>query len=135
MLDLRPAGVARYGSSTPACSGAIAAAVTRWPAAGAADFAFTCVQAPAGSLGFLVLGFAPAPGLPILGITAWLDPQQPLLTAATFADDLGTARVPLSLAGIGAGTHFYVQFVWFDPPGCGPATGLSASDALGVTVQ
>jgi hypothetical protein len=135
VLDVRAPGVVRYGSSTPACLGPIHAAVTRWPAAGASDFAFSCIGAPPSAFGFLVLGFTPAPGLPVFGITAWLDPTQPLLTAPAFADSTGFARVPLSLASVGAGARFFVQFVWFNPPGCGTPGGLSASDALDVTVQ
>lgn len=133
VLDLRAPGIVGYGTPSPGCLGNPHASVTRWPAAGVTDFAFACTQAPPAALGFLVIGFAPSPGIPLLGITAWLDPTLPLLSVAVFADARGFARVPLPLAGIGAGTRFYAQFVWFDPPSCPP--GLGASDALEVTVQ
>jgi hypothetical protein len=135
VLDLGAPGVLPYGVSTPACSGSIRASVTRWPAAGAADFAFACANAPPVALGVLALGFTPAPGFPVFGIAVFVDPTQPLLTAMTFADALGLARVPLPLTHVAAGTHFYVQWVWFNPPGCGAPGSLSASDALDVMVQ
>ncbi len=135
VLDLRTPGVVRYGTSTPACLGPIYATVGRWPAAGAADFALACTQAPPLTIGIVVIGFAPAPGFPILGISAWIDLVQPTILATAVSDDLGFAKVPLSLATVTAGGQFYAQFAWFNPPWCGVQGTLSASDALDITVQ
>jgi hypothetical protein len=135
VLDLRAAGVVTYGASTPSCLGAVSVSATRWPAANAADFGIACVQAPPFTVGLLVLGFAPWPGVPIVGVTAWIDLSLPTIMVTALSDDLGASKVPLSLAGISAGGHFYAQFAWLNPPGCGTPGGFSASNALDILVQ
>lgn len=135
VLDLRPAGITRYGVSTPSCLGAILASPTRWPGANAADFAISCVKAPPLTVGVLAIGFGPWPGVPVLGVSAFVDLSLPTILYTAVSDDLGAARVPLSLAGVPAGGHIYTQFAWFNPPGCGASGGMSASDALEILVQ
>jgi hypothetical protein len=135
LLDMRTPGVVRYGVSTPACRGAIHAGVGRWPAAGAANFALTCTQAPPNTVGVVVIGFAPAPGYPVLGITAWVDILQPTILETAWSDADGSTRIPVSLASVSSGGRFYAQFAWINPPGCGVAFDLSASDAVEVTIQ
>jgi hypothetical protein len=134
-LDLRAPGVVRYGTSTPSCLGPILASPTRWPAFNAADFGIACVQAPPSTIGLLVIGVAPWPGVPVLGVSAWIDLSQTTLLFTSFSDDLGFAKVPLSLVGIPAGARIYTQFAWFNPVGCGTPMALTASDALDILVQ
>ncbi|MEO6596790.1 MAG: hypothetical protein ABIP94_18745, partial [Planctomycetota bacterium] len=135
VLDMRAPGVVRYGTSTPACMGPIYANASRWPAAGSSNFALHCVQAPPLTIGVMVIGFGALPGVPVLGVLAWIDLSQPTILVTALSDDLGFARVPLPLTSVSAGGRFFVQYAWFNPPGCGTPGGLSASDALDITVQ
>lgn len=135
VLDLRAAGIVNYGSSTPSCLGVVEASATRWPGANASDFAIACLQAPPFTVGVLAIGFQPWPGVPVLGVAAFVDLSLPTLLYTALSDDRGGARVPLSLAGVPASAHFYAQFAWFNPPGCGAPGGMCASDALDIVVQ
>jgi hypothetical protein len=135
LLDARPMGVVRYGQGTPSCMGPVHVAVNRWPAAGAGDFALTCVGAPPLALGFLVVGFAPAPGIPVFGVLAWIDITQPVFSVTTFSDVAGFARVSVPLIGVAPGVTAYFQYAWLNPPGCGAPAGFSASDAVEVILQ
>jgi hypothetical protein len=134
-LDARPAGIVSYGLPSPNCGGADRISASRRPDAGAADFALLCTGAPAGAFGFLVCGFASAPGVPLYGILAYLDLATPLFTVGTFSDAIGFARVGLPLTGVPSGTTAFAQFVWLNPVACGTASLLSASDALQFVTQ
>lgn len=135
VLDMRAPGLVRYGQSTPGCLGPVHISGSRWPAAGAADFALVCTQAPPQAFGVLVVGFGPFPGVPVLGVQAYVDLLGPTVLFSTTSDDLGFARVPISLQNAPVGGRIYTQFAWFHPPGCGVPMSLAASDALEVTVQ
>ncbi|MFT6079580.1 MAG: hypothetical protein ACJAQZ_001638 [Planctomycetota bacterium] len=135
VLDMRAPGVVRYGVPTAGCAGSSRASVGRWPEAGATDFSLQCTQAPPLTLGVLVIGFAPAPGFPVLGVQAYVDLLQPTVLLTAFSDLHGMSRVLLSLAAVPPASQLFVQFAWFNPPGCGTAFQLGASDALDITVQ
>ena len=65
--DLLPTRANPFGSSTPACLGAIDLQVNSQPAAGNASFELICNDAPDGTLGALAFGGAAATPTPLLG--------------------------------------------------------------------
>jgi len=136
-VDLLPAGVAKYGASTPAC-GPIAIGVTSFPQAGNADFAITCAGAPSNASGYVAMSTGrDAVGTTIKGATLYvgLGPDQQVYWIPVTADATGYAQLPLDLSGVAAGTQGFVQFAWFNTPTCGGIGTFSASNALEITVQ
>ncbi|MEM7201603.1 MAG: SBBP repeat-containing protein [Planctomycetota bacterium] len=138
-LDLLPNGVAAFGTSSPGCNGVIGIASHTEPLVGE-TISITCSNAPPSSLGALIIGVSalPAP-LPILGIDLWVDLSAPNFLLTVPSTPLGTSELPIPLPGLGStrGATIYAQFVWAGPatpPPC-PAGGLSASNALALTIQ
>jgi hypothetical protein len=131
-----PAGVVRYGSSTPACQGPIQIGVNEAPAVGNPRFAITNVHAPANATGWLVMGTQPA--------------SQPIpLGGAGLHVDIGAAHVLHPVVANAGGFHAFDvtfppalqgatlcwQYVWQGTDDCAlPLDGLAASDAIAVTV-
>ncbi len=140
-LDLLPAGASIYGDSSAGCDGPLPIGVTSWPQVGNAAFAITCANAPANASGLLGLsgGALASPAL-LLGLQIWIDlASPPFFALAATSDGIGSASVPIPVPNDPtlAGGQVYAQFAWIgpnSPPPC-PPTGLSASNALGITVQ
>ncbi|MCI0589469.1 MAG: hypothetical protein L0323_21855 [Planctomycetes bacterium] len=133
-LDLLPAGVGRFGTSTPGCAGPLALAVTSVPQVGNAAFAITCTNAPPGSFGLFGLsgGALPSP-LPVSGAGLWLNPAT-LLAFPVASTPIGATPFSLPIPPLPslAGATLYTQSGWADA--CAPG-GISASNALQVVVQ
>jgi hypothetical protein len=140
-LDLLPAGVTAYGTSTPGCRGALVSGVTSIPAVGNATFAITCASAPPSGAGFLFLaGAGLSVPIPILGAQLWLDPASAFFVALNAqADAAGVSSFALPLPadqGL-VGVRLDTQFFWVGPaapPPC-PPLGISASNALAIVLQ
>lgn len=139
-LDLLPAGVARYGSSSQGCTGSLPISVTSMPFPGNAAFALTCGNAPPTSTGIVPLGLAGlTTPLPLLGVGLWVDPISICALPSVVSDSLGAAELPLPIPKDSAlvGGRVYAQFVWVGPntpPPC-PPLGLSATSALEIMIQ
>ncbi|HET6202991.1 MAG TPA: hypothetical protein VFI25_09350 [Planctomycetota bacterium] len=135
-LDLLPAGVSKYGTSTPGCAGPLPMGVSSLPQVGNASFAVTCQNAPSSGIGFFGLSLLPqVPAIPLAGFLIWISPFSPLfLEIPVGSNALGAAEVPIpipndpSLAGFGV----FIEFLWADS--CAPG-GFSNSNALAILVQ
>ena len=134
-VDMLPAGVTRYGAPTPACLGPVAIGVSAVPAAGT-GLAVTCVGAPPGATGFLVISFAPDfAGTPLLGAVVHVSLAAGPLFFPALGGSAGEASVPILLPAGSAGVAAYAQFAWFNTATCGGAGTVSSSNALEVVVQ
>jgi N-acetylneuraminic acid mutarotase len=134
---LLPEGVARFGTSTPACRGPIALEPTRLPIAGDSMFGFAALNSVApNTAGVLALSatFDPS-GTLIAGarIHVGLVPLLFLLPAAS--DAQGNARVVLPLPGNASGLVFFNQMAFLNTPTCGTPGLLHATDTLAVRVR
>lgn len=134
-LTMLPRGVARTGTSTPACAWPIYQGVDSWPARGNATFAVRATGAAPLSPAFLVLGTsATTLGIPLFNVSLFV--QSPLLTLPTISDRNGYARAALPIpSSASLGTKVGLQWLFLTTRTC-PGTGLlSASEAIEVTVQ
>lgn len=140
-LDMLPTGVTAFGASTPGCNGRLAASVTSIPKVGNANFALTCTNVTAPSIG--IAAFSPNPAvLPIsvIGIDLWIDPNVLILFAMVTTQPGADFVLPIPASAptsLPAGISFSAQFVWYSDatgPAC-PATGWSASNAVTFVVQ
>jgi hypothetical protein len=136
-----PAGASVYGASTPGCTGPLAIGVTSIPQVGNAAFALTCGNAPPSTTGLLAFSDAPlAMPLVLLGIGIWIDPASlGYFTVFAPSNGSGVAQIPLPIPNVPGlvGQQAFAQFAWLgpnSPPPC-PATGISASNALAITIQ
>lgn len=137
-LDLLPTGVSKYGTSTPACAGPIAAAVTKMPQAGDATFAATSTGGPASSTGFLVVSDTQdVAGSPFYSVTLFVDigASSTVVWLPAVTDASGYSTTTVDLTGYAASEQLFAQFVWVNWPACDNGLRLSASNALEVTVQ
>ncbi len=140
-LDLLPTGARAFGSSSAGCDGPLAIGVTSMPRLGSAAFQITCSNAPPSAGGVLLLA---ARGLAtpfrVLGVDLWVDPAGAWFVAPpAFSSTVGAAHFALSLPPnpFLINQQVNAQFVWLgpaSPPPC-PRLGLSASNALEITVQ
>jgi hypothetical protein len=135
-LDLLPSGVARYGASTPGCSGPLPIGVTGIPRVGDGAFGVTCMNAPPNAAGILAIGAAPLiPPLILVGAQVWIDPfgAGPILLPA-FSDARGSVVVATPIPANPALASFqaFAQLFWVD--GCASGA-ISASQALAISVQ
>ncbi|MEM7203553.1 MAG: kelch repeat-containing protein [Planctomycetota bacterium] len=130
-----PSGVTPYGTSTPACFGAIDLLVNAPPTTGNPEFAFvSSPTAPAGAAGLLVLGGAPdAAGTPFLGLQIHVALAGPLLLLPVTAGAGRVARAPVLLPAAASGGTLFAQMLLANPAGCAP--NFSASDGLSVRVR
>jgi hypothetical protein len=140
-LDLLPAGASAYGASTPGCAGPLPIGVTSIPQVGNAAFALTCGNAPPSTTGLLAFSGAPlATPLVFLGAGIWIDLASPgFFTVFAPSNASGVAQIPLPIPSVPGlvGQQAFAQFAWVgpnSPPPC-PPTGISASNALAITVQ
>ena len=135
-LTMLPAGVGRYGASTPGCAGSLAMGVTAMPKLGG-SFSMTCRNAPPSSAqGLIVLGFGDLPQpLMAKGTQFWINPLPLLLFLPLASNPLGFAKLGGTLPNTPAlaGVSFTVQCFW--PDACAPSGPLSASNALAITLQ
>lgn len=135
-LELQPLGVGGFGASTDACNGKIHLTALGEPKAGNGTFRIACAGAPPSAPGAVLISGASIPaGLPILGVTLYVDLAGPVLMLPAVADALGyretAAALPISAAGI----TLYAQAGWLDTGGCGGTLAFSASDALAIQVS
>ena len=143
-LPMLPTGVEAYGSSSPGCTGSLAISVTSIPRVGNSEFSLTCSNAPPNASGGIITGASgfvpPLEPLTVLGAAMWVDPSGVfLITGSVHSDQNGVAEYALPIPTNPAvrGARLYAQFAWMGRPAPAPcpATGLSASAALDITVQ
>lgn len=135
-FTMLPIGVEKYGASTPGCLGPIYAGVLKQPLAGDPTFGLFSSASPSSALGGLVLAAAPAPlGIPLIGVTVWIDPLQSFSVLPAVADAHGWCEKGVPLPAGTSGLTAHCQFIWVDVVGCGVQGAFSASNALSVTVQ
>ena len=135
-LDMLPTGTARLGTSTPACGGPMVIGVTRMAASPDPNFAFTCIEAPPFTTGYLVLSLGKIPsGFKVLGVTLYVDPASPHIVIPDSTNGAGYAETPLPIPPGIRGVQFHCQYLWANTPQCGGAGTYSASNAVSVTVQ
>jgi len=129
-------GVRRYGRSTPACRGQQLIYALDEPKAGSTTFGLAGTNGPPSSVGILLLGTKDYPvGLPVIGVTLWLDVLSPILPFAVAANANGEIKVPIPIpTGIGP-AKIYGQILWVNTASCGGAGTLSASDALEIAIH
>ena len=136
------AGLAGYGTGTPACGGTIGVRGTRLPRIGTGDFRIQFTNVPPASTGLLLAGTPVAAGWepPGPGLRLPLGLRVP--GGAVRRDLAGTATrllpIPNSPWLIGAKAH--LQSVWLGDPGlgntCSSATHeLASSRGLRITLQ
>lgn len=138
-FDMLPAGVMKYGASTPACRGPIIIGVNRmaYPEpAPTTMFTVNCYNAPPKSVGLLLVGLAPhSGGLDILGIKLHVDPFYPTILHWVYSDTQGCHRWPVYIPPGVLGLHAFFQYVWANTPQCiPPGKAVSASNAMMVIV-
>ncbi|HKE00040.1 MAG TPA: hypothetical protein VKE69_03460, partial [Planctomycetota bacterium] len=140
-----PAGVASFGAGTPGCTGVLGLSASLAPHVGAASFGWKCTNAPASSVGLLLVGdAADLAGSDPLGVGVALHVDL-LASSALFAlacpsDVGGSAFAPApipndpSLAGATlVAQALFVQPAWL---ACGPSPlGLVASKGATIVVQ
>ena len=127
-----PPGWTCLGAATPACTAPLWLNGTRVAKSGTSDAALRIDRAPAGLPGALLLGDPLPSGLPVADMTAFVGPQLTVV-AALLADGAGKASLPVSLAGVPAGSFVGLQTVWLSPSGCA-LLGLQASHAVRLDV-
>lgn len=133
-----PAGVVRYGTSTPACQGPIQIGVKDLPTAGNTHFAITTVHAPPDATGWLVVGIKAAiPPLVAEGAKLFVDMGSFNLALPLSSNSGGFDALPIKLPPASSGATLYWQSIWATTAECGTPSGgpAAASDALAVTVQ
>jgi len=135
-LDLLPTGAARFGTSTPACGGPIVIGVTRMASSPDPNFAFTCIEAPPSTTGYLALSLGKIPsGFQVLGVTLYVDPATPHIVIPDGTNSVGYAETPVPIPPGIRGVQFHCQYLWANTPQCGGAGKFSASNAISITVQ
>ncbi len=139
-IDMLPYGVATYGQSSPGCIGPLAMPATSIPIVGNTAFSVTCGNAPANAVGGLLVGGAGlAVPMNVLGVDVLVDPSGPFFAVPSVSSNqAGAAELVLPIHQDPAlrGVHLFTQFLWLGPaaPAPCPQFGLSASDALHITV-
>jgi hypothetical protein len=139
-LDMLPTGASVFGSSSPGCTGPLVIGVTSMPQVGNAAFAITCNNAAPNTVGLIAFaGAGLSSPMTVLGVDVWIDPTSLLATATVFSNPIGAGEVPLPIPAVPTlvGLQLFAQFVWIgpgSPPPC-PPLGLSASNALAITIQ
>jgi hypothetical protein len=139
-LDMLPTGVAAFGHSSPGCTGPLAISVTSMPQVGNASFALTCGSAPPQASGLLLLtGVRFTTPITVLGVEVWIDPTLAYWPVSASSNQAGASEAPLPIPRVRAllGLRMFAQFFWVgptSPPPC-PPLGLSASNALDITIQ
>lgn len=131
-LDMLPAGVGPYGSSTSTCSGTVVVAGTVGgrPQGGNAAFGVTVTGAPPNSQALVVIGGGAA-STPVAGVQLLVNPAQPFVYYLVSTDVTGFGVIPLPIPpGLFNNLPLYAQFLGFDAS-CGA---FYASNGLAVTI-
>lgn len=135
VMQLSPVGALRFGEPSGTCSSTPWIGVNRQPQQGDSGFALTSSQAPQGAFGAAVVAAASVPaGLPLLGVTLYLDPNSPLLVLGALADPLGWCERTVPLPAGSQGLTVHGQFLWLDTSACAGNT-ISATNAISLTIQ
>lgn len=135
VMQLSPLGTQRYGATSSTCSSVPWIGVNRMPVQSDSGFAFTASEAPPSSVGVLAIGTASAPsGVPVLGVSAFIDPGAPFLVLGAVSESLGWCKRNVSLPAGSQGVVAYGQFLWFDPSICAGGA-FSATNAMAITIQ
>jgi len=123
-----------FGTSTPACSGPISIGMVGCPTEGS-GVTMTSAGAPPLTAGFLGVTLTSIPsGMPILGVTAYIDPLGSLFLFNALSDAAGDGTGVVPLPPGSAGFTIFAQFVWFNTTTCGGAGTFSASEALETVI-
>lgn len=137
-----PLGIAHYGAGTADCAGTIGLTANGVPRVGNASFAFLGSNAPADTVGFLLLGGPPdLAGSDSFGLGFNMHLGFGLLVTRFIRSDLhGTSvvREPIPATTSLAGLALYAQQLWQGRAGqsCSPSSILlSSSRGLAVTIQ
>jgi hypothetical protein len=134
-MELQPLGVSAFGIPTNACTGAIRLTGLGESKAGNSAFSVACVGAPRGAVGALAVGSGgSSPGIPLLGVTVYVDLGQWYVLKPGIADALGYGEFALPLPAGAAGFKAFVQAGWIDTGGCTGSLALSASEALKINI-
>lgn len=135
-LRTEKVGVTRVGDGTPSCLGDPALYVQSDPLAGSKAFGLECWKAPPSSFGALLLGVrAFAKGIPVLGVTLWVDPVPSFVALPLVSGKEGKAVVKLPLPQGSRGGIFTAQALWANTASCGGLGTFSASDALEIRIR
>lgn len=144
-FSVRPVGVAMFGAGTSGCDGKQILAANGVPAVGNGGFALLGKDAPASSIGYLLVTNVPnVAGSPAPGIGAIFHVALPpiasfLLLGNTFADAKGSVISPVPLPNDPLLAGFQVSFqglsVW--PTSCPglPLSNVSSTNGLTITIQ
>lgn len=140
-----PLGASTYGVGSAGCLGVQGMFAGSAPQVGNGAFGFSCTNAPAGALGFCVVGnVASVPGTDVLGIGLRmhvdLAASSLLVGINAFADagGVGHAPAPIPADPSLAGAQLFAQMVWLWPASapCDPSPfGFSSSNGLAFTIQ
>jgi len=111
--------------------------VTKMAESGDLTFGVTCSGAPPLTSAALSLGFGefPGGGLVLPQFTYYIDVFKPVVVFLDTSDAAGYAEFDLPLPPGTAGIEFFMQYIWINTDACGGLGTLSASNALGITVQ
>jgi hypothetical protein len=144
-LEAKPSGLTIFGTGTGGCFGLLTLLANASPQVGLSTFALTCTNAPARSLGLLLVANAPSlAGFDPFGIGALLH-VDPFLSSEFFAIDMltnsaGTGRAGAPIPNVPAlsGAPYHAQAVFVETAGltCGPSPfRIVTSKGLTLAVQ
>lgn len=127
------AGVRNYGEASPGSSGSAHIYALDHAIAPSSTFGFGCRNAPASTAGAFEVALADYQhGLPIAGITVFVDPTPVLLSLPIMTSGAGGHSLKTPLLSGYAGITLYTQYVFLDPNPSGP---LSATEGLEIGIQ
>lgn len=126
--SLIPADTVRRGLPTPGGTRSPTIHPLDDATVGNAQFGIACTRAPANALGVIAFGWTPAPGVPALGITLFVDPTALALLELVVSAANGEHQQPLPLPATPIG-GLHAQYVWIEDV---TTLQLSASDALQI---
>ncbi len=138
-MDLLPRGASFVGNASAGCAGDPRISVVG-PLTPGSQALLTSTNGPPTAPGVLLLGAAAtAVPIPLLGVEVWVDLLAPNATVPSASDGVTFAEVALGIPPQPqlVGNSVFAQFLWLGPsaPAPCPATGLSATPALQLTVQ
>jgi hypothetical protein len=112
-----PVGAACVGTSSPACAPAVWLNTTLPARTGSSDFGLRCDRMQAGMPGAFLIGTPQPVGVPIADLVSFLGLDF-TIGVPLVADAFGRAALPVSLAGVPAGTSLGLQTIWFRSAPC-----------------
>lgn len=137
-----PTGVASYGVGTGTCRGRIGMRAVTPPTIGNQGFHVSCSNAPANSIGMLLMGTRVTNGWDPFGLDLVLHLGIAVPVGTMTSDSAGAARraVPIPAWPFLVGLTVHMQSVWLADAGagdtCSPAwSDLASSRGLSVTLQ